>query len=330
MPNSSQEKDKTCTTMMPTRAKAATGVNELHEQNAAAQESNNKEAKPRAAHALPRDQGENAKETHAHKAIECDTELDPERMQTAATSPQPSPRPGSMDFVHDSALPGHIQCLSPHEIRSLLLLWKALFELEASHVSAGSARAKLHSERHAFDLQYEPHEEKKNRRSRFWPSWRKSRHGCHNSPSSSVVNLSEAKAGKANPRARLSKVDIAFSGHVFRSLQFGVASLPLRLSQKGAKKEAYGIPRTSFSEELWRGFLFRADVDVDSTLLRFLRARDWDLTRATPMLTHAMEWRARNAIFDILRQGEAVVAYSIWSSSKFYFYKTDRSGRPVM
>ena len=121
----------------------------------------------------------------------------------------------------------------------------------------------------------------------------------------------------------------ASPGHIFHSLQFGISSLPLKLHH-GLKGRKRPTPRTSFSEELWRGFLFRADMDVDSTLLRFLRARSWELSQAIAMLTHAVEWRARNAIFEIVRQGEASVAYSIWLSKQSYFYQTDLSGRPVM
>ncbi|ORZ37524.1 CRAL-TRIO domain-containing protein [Catenaria anguillulae PL171] len=79
--------------------------------------------------------------------------------------------------------------------------------------------------------------------------------------------------------------------------------------------------------ELW---LANQDQHPDPFILRFLRARKFDVHRAYTMLTTALKWRAASNVFDVIAQGEAAIDQGQFSSGKAYYWQEDRLGRPVI
>lgn len=69
--------------------------------------------------------------------------------------------------------------------------------------------------------------------------------------------------------------------------------------------------------------------DLDVLLLRFLRARKWDLHAAFAMLRDALEWRKMYGVRELIAQGEAGIKPELLASGKSYFWKQDAQGRLV-
>lgn len=94
----------------------------------------------------------------------------------------------------------------------------------------------------------------------------------------------------------------------------------------------------AFRERLW-GFIM-AD-HPDAAVLRFLRARKWDVELAMAMLVSALDWRAEHRIDeDVVLRGESVAHLAApsaddkafitqYRSGKSYVRGTDAEGRPV-
>jgi hypothetical protein len=98
----------------------------------------------------------------------------------------------------------------------------------------------------------------------------------------------------------------------------------------GARQSIAGhIPTSTFSEELWRGLL-NGIADPDVTLLRFLRARKWNLTAALKMLFSTIEWRTSVGVFDLVRKGDAFIDERLLTSGKSFFHCVDKHGRTVI
>lgn len=93
-----------------------------------------------------------------------------------------------------------------------------------------------------------------------------------------------------------------------------------------------------FRTTLWR---FILSEHPDALLLRFLRARKWDVELAVTMLVSAMDWRNDNSIDQtIIRGGENVgliespttdekAFIAQYQSGKSYVRGTDKEGRPI-
>ena len=94
----------------------------------------------------------------------------------------------------------------------------------------------------------------------------------------------------------------------------------------------------AFRDRLW-GFIM-AD-HPDAAVLRFLRARKWDVEKAMGMLVSALNWRHEHRIDeDVIFKGESVAHLSApsadekafitqYRSGKSYVRGTDQEGRPV-
>lgn len=97
-------------------------------------------------------------------------------------------------------------------------------------------------------------------------------------------------------------------------------------------------PGTPFRDSLWR---FILGDNPDALLLRFLRARKWDVQASMDMLISAANWRDEIRIDEhIIRDGEDVVLrdqpsaldkefVTQWRLGKSYVSGTDREGRIV-
>lgn len=118
----------------------------------------------------------------------------------------------------------------------------------------------------------------------------------------------------------------------------------------GQTKEFYQVLATQKPEDLRRAFWSMVKHDnPDALLLRFLRARKWDVQNALVMLISTMNWRLHemNIDDDVIKNGEsAALADSLNSSDatvkkegtdfmtqlrmgKCYFHGTDKEERPM-
>lgn len=118
----------------------------------------------------------------------------------------------------------------------------------------------------------------------------------------------------------------------------------------GQTKEFYRVLATQKPEDLRRAFWSMVKHDnPDALLLRFLRARKWDVQNALVMLISTMHWRLHemNIDDDVIKNGEsAALADSLNSSDatvkkegtdfmtqlrigKCYFHGTDKEDRPM-
>ena len=67
--------------------------------------------------------------------------------------------------------------------------------------------------------------------------------------------------------------------------------------------------------------------DLDTLLLRFLRARKWNLNDAFQMVIDTLEWRRMYEVRKIMAEGEAGIKRELLASGKSYFWNVDREGR---
>ncbi len=77
-------------------------------------------------------------------------------------------------------------------------------------------------------------------------------------------------------------------------------------------------------------FLLQAySDDLDTVLLRFLRARKWDLSAAFAMIAENIEWRLQYGVHELKKQGELRLPRKLMASGKGFVWGEDQSGRIV-
>ncbi|RKP25075.1 CRAL-TRIO domain-containing protein, partial [Syncephalis pseudoplumigaleata] len=67
----------------------------------------------------------------------------------------------------------------------------------------------------------------------------------------------------------------------------------------------------------------------DSLLLRFLRARKWEVAKALSAAVNTLQWRIREDVAGIIRDGEAALNTRPLQLGQSYLHGTDRNQRPV-
>lgn len=87
-----------------------------------------------------------------------------------------------------------------------------------------------------------------------------------------------------------------------------------------------------FHKAFWQ---FCMAEQPDSLMLRFLRARNWDVDQAFKMLASTIKWRIETDIAGILAKGEEGLAKQEGikknlGMAKAYFHGTDKQNRPVI
>ncbi|CAF2484784.1 unnamed protein product [Rotaria sp. Silwood2] len=81
-----------------------------------------------------------------------------------------------------------------------------------------------------------------------------------------------------------------------------------------------------YEEEL---FLAIAYDNPDAVLLRWLRARKWDIKAALQQLMDTIKWRHEWGVKELLTKGETDLCYDEIITGKTYFMGHDRDGRPI-
>lgn len=107
---------------------------------------------------------------------------------------------------------------------------------------------------------------------------------------------------------------------------------------EAAEKESRGLDEllqqhgaAKFKQAFWDYCILE---DPDSLMLRFLRARSWDVEKAFAMLASTVKWRIETDVRGILEKGEEGLCEEPGvkknlSMAKCYFHGTDRQGRYV-
>jgi len=84
-----------------------------------------------------------------------------------------------------------------------------------------------------------------------------------------------------------------------------------------------------FRTELQQTGVFVPERHDDATLLRFLRARKFDLAKSTAMITSCEQWRKEFGVDDVVKNFEFPEKQEVDHIYPQYYHKTDKDGRPV-
>lgn len=232
--------------------------------------------------------------------------------------------------IADGQQPGHIDNLTPEQVRALYLAWNELLTcLDQWEGAIGGEGLPLplsssySSSKNSSKSTVSSSTKSKSKWSIF-----KSKSSMSftesQSSSSSFHSVSSIPTGSdtALTQSTLSEDPIL---HTCRD------PIPEHIPKSNPPPQAIPshTPVSTFSEELWRGLL-NGVSDPDVTLLRFLRARKWNLPAAINMLLSTVEWRSAIGVFDLVRKGDTFIDSRLWESGKSFFYGTDKHGRTVI
>ena len=70
--------------------------------------------------------------------------------------------------------------------------------------------------------------------------------------------------------------------------------------------------------------------DIDGLVLRFLRARKWDVKAAFAMITDCLRWRREFGVRKLMVEGERAFSATTLISGESFFWKHDKQRRPVI
>ncbi|PVU93356.1 hypothetical protein BB561_003332 [Smittium simulii] len=85
--------------------------------------------------------------------------------------------------------------------------------------------------------------------------------------------------------------------------------------------------QTSFTSAFFTSF---ATLHPDSVLLKFLRARKWNVDKALEMLQEAVVWRAQNNVAELMWYGETNLNYRYIQKKASFIAGSDRLGQSVL
>ncbi|KAJ1967934.1 phosphatidylinositol transfer protein csr1 [Dispira parvispora] len=86
-------------------------------------------------------------------------------------------------------------------------------------------------------------------------------------------------------------------------------------------------PTETLRESFWR--VVQAD-HPDSILLRFLRARKWNVDKALAMILTALRWRIESRVDEVITLGEEGLDLKILEKGISFLHGEDKQGRPVV
>ncbi len=113
-----------------------------------------------------------------------------------------------------------------------------------------------------------------------------------------------------------------------QSLETASSTSSLVESDKSAVSSgrSSAIQANPLSIEFWSQAAFG---DMDTFLLRFLRARKWDINEAFSMLKDTLEWRKMYNVRQVIAEGEMGVKKELLTSGKSFFWNVDHQGRLI-
>lgn len=89
-------------------------------------------------------------------------------------------------------------------------------------------------------------------------------------------------------------------------------------------------PAECSQEMLYELFDLAAFDDMDVTMLRFLRARKYNVEDAIKMLTDALLWRRSIDIRKIMNAGEEALSPRLVNAGMYFIWGQDNTGRPII
>ncbi|KAJ1908658.1 hypothetical protein IWQ60_011595 [Tieghemiomyces parasiticus] len=105
------------------------------------------------------------------------------------------------------------------------------------------------------------------------------------------------------------------------------AAAALAKTDLNSSPAAGQAPAETLREAFWG--VVQAD-HPDSILLRFLRARKWNVDKALEMLITALRWRLEFKVDQIILKGEAGIGSQIMHKGISFLHGTDKLARPVI
>lgn len=105
-----------------------------------------------------------------------------------------------------------------------------------------------------------------------------------------------------------------------------VSSLADSVKSETSASRSSAIQNNPLAAEFWSQ---AATDDLDVLLLRFLRARKWNVNEAFEMLVAAIRWRHAFEVRKLVLEGESGLKQELLESGKSFFWKTDVNGRTI-
>lgn len=238
--------------------------------------------------------------------------------------------------LNDADLPGHLNNLDPRQIFMMYQVWDTILDSVERYghciggieghksVAAGdtSAGSKLKKKFSIFRREPTP-----------CMSSTSSTPSTANSTTSSsdpTTSPSSSPASRTWPLEGSADADVIFrSRSSLESMESSSMQSGTSVSSMSQTGPSMGKPTSTYAEEFWKGFISSPE-DPDANLLRFLRARKWDLEAAKSMLLNTLKWRAEQGVCDVMYHGEACIPKALLESEKIIFHGRDREGRLVI
>ncbi|RKP34094.1 CRAL-TRIO domain-containing protein [Dimargaris cristalligena] len=136
-------------------------------------------------------------------------------------------------------------------------------------------------------------------------------------------------ASSQSDLAGLAKADSAASeaGDSVDAAAAALEGVALTDSPKSTTSASSPKPAETLREAFWG--VVQAD-HPDGMVLRFLRARKWNVDRALEMMLTALRWRIETQVDQIINEGEGGLDDSILRKGISFLHGEDRKGRPII
>jgi hypothetical protein len=94
--------------------------------------------------------------------------------------------------------------------------------------------------------------------------------------------------------------------------------------------EASSTPDEASKHMLYELFDLAAFDDMDHTMLRYLRARKYNVDAALKMMIDTLIWRKTMDIRSIMQAGEEALQQRLVDASMYFIWGQDKQGRPIV